>query len=131
MSIKKYQCGRCLKIFRKKYNYDVHMERKNPCKVVNQATPLRCDQCGLLSECSEDYKKHIDAGHKSTVSVKKTNDDVGHKSKVSTKNTNNDAGHKSNVSTKKTNDDVGHKSKVSTKKTNDDVGHKSKVSTKK
>lgn len=43
----KYECPRCKKVFDKKFNYQAHIDRKNPCKISSKKQNLEKPYCEI------------------------------------------------------------------------------------
>ncbi len=56
-----YCCERCDKVFKKKYNYTKHLNRKNPCKKIVTDKKIKCDVCGVNFTTEYNLKRHIDS----------------------------------------------------------------------
>jgi uncharacterized C2H2 Zn-finger protein len=66
-----YECVRCHKIFKQKSNYDSHVKRKNPCKVVEKnIIQFKCEFCGKFFTKKSSLNRHIN----NTCKFKRDND---------------------------------------------------------
>lgn len=54
--LKMYNCEFCGKNFKRKYNYERHINRKNFC---NNNKEYKCEKCFKIFDHKGDYKKHL------------------------------------------------------------------------
>jgi len=68
-----YECDRCHKKFNHKQKYEIHLQRKNPCKICVKNDDLNdivCENCGKTFARKDVLKKHLDKHCSGTSTVK-------------------------------------------------------------